>query len=581
MNDATKRSQDVRISSVELNGFRGVPTSLAISFANNNNHPISTIIFGDNGSGKSSIVDAVEWACQGRVARSSAFRGTARPSLINLATPDQECSVRVRLSSGVLVQRTARIEDEGAIRVGGDPTPEEFGRVPMMLKRADILRFLDTAPSKRGILFLDHVFDDIDQFTPRNLSTPDQFAIEEERHEVKRQMRESAEALAKILSISPPPYDANDIEHVIAVDVYKGIQESDRCRVTVPRDVQEKVDEILAYRAKVKQLNKEARRLKIPDDGGRGVDRVRAMQNLLGEVGDWLTESFLSVTQASHVRRIQPIFGRISALSLELNVELSSGSTVTPQQVFSEGYQDLIALLYFLAVARAAGDQGQARVLILDDVLQSVDAGIRVAVMELIVKDFKAWQLLITVHDRFWRNQVRDIFQRAGTPVGEVEIRRWSFGDGPNVTTAGNETESALWSALSGNDPFAVCGLAGRLLEQMCDRMSWVIPVSVKRKRGDAYTLADTWPGTMKELKRTSCLDDVTSVDRWIHLRNLAGAHYNEWAEGLSWDEAESFGYSVLDLYSHLRCRKCSQWVTKASAYSYACKCMATKIDPA
>ncbi len=43
--------------------------------------------------------------------------------------------------------------------------------------------------------------------------------------------------------------------------------------------------------------------------------------------------------------------------------------------------QDLVALLYFLAVLRAAGERGQARVLILDDVLQSVDAGIRVALM--------------------------------------------------------------------------------------------------------------------------------------------------------------------------------------------------------
>ncbi|MFJ9961193.1 AAA family ATPase [Streptomyces avermitilis] len=566
--------------SVELSGFRGAPTSLNISFTGNNDTPISTLIFGDNGSGKSSIVDAVEWACQGRVARSSAFRGTARPSLINLATPSRECYVQVKLSSDKLVRRTAHLDDDGAIRVGGDPTPEEFARVPMMLKRADILRFLDTAPAKRGILFLDHIFDDDDHFTPQNYYTADQFAVEEQRHEVKRQMRESAKKLADMLSIHPPPYDANDIEHMISVDVYKGIQESDRYRVTVPKAVQERVDEILTYRARVKQLNKEARRLKIPDEG-QGANRVRTMHNLLGEVGDWLTEAFLSVTQASHVRRIQPTFGRISSVSLELNVELSSGSVVTPQQVFSEGYQDLIALLYFLAVARAAGEQGQARVLILDDVLQSVDSSIRVAVMDLIVKDFKEWQLLITVHDRLWRTQVKDIFQRAGTPVGEVEIKRWTFVGGPHVNTVGSETESALWTALSGNDPFAVCGLAGRLLEQMCDRMSWVIPVSVKRKRGDAYTLADTWSGTLKELKRTSCATDVASVDRWIHLRNLAGAHYNEWAEGLSWDEAEAFGYSVLDLYSRLRCRNCHQWVAKVAAYSYVCRCTATRIDPA
>ncbi|UUU44465.1 AAA family ATPase [Streptomyces sp. NBC_00162] len=572
-------SRNTRVHSVELFGFRGVPTSLSVSFEGASGLPSSVLIFGENGSGKSSIVDAIEWACQGRIARSSSFRGSARPALINLAHPARDCSVQVRLSSGAIVRRTASLDPEEALRVGGDPTPEEFGRVPMTLKRADILRFLDTPPAKRGSLFIDHRFDG-EAASKKVEFTPDQFAVMEERNEVKRRMRESAARIASALSISPAPYDANEIERMIAVDVYKGVQPSNRFRISLPRPIQEFIDDIAACRTEIKRLNKEARQIQTPEDGP-GVERVRAMHNLLGEVGGWLTKSFLSVTQATYVSRVQPVFGRISAVSLEIEVKLSAGQTVAPQQIFSEGYQDLIALLYFLAVSRAAGEQGQAKVLILDDVLQSVDSSVRVAVMELIAREFKDWQLIITVHDRLWRTQVRDIFQRTGSPITEVEIKRWSFGDGPDVITAGREAESALWVALDGNDPFAVCGLTGRLLEQMCDRMSWAIPISVKRKRGDAYTLADTWPGTMKELKRTSCASQATSIDRWIHLRNTAGAHYNEWAEGVSWTEAEAFGYSVLELYSKLRCIRCEQWVTKLASYSYSCKCGSTRLDPA
>ncbi|MFJ6896848.1 AAA family ATPase [Streptomyces hokutonensis] len=567
-----------RIIKVRAENFRGIAGDLDVSFEHASGKPSSALIFGDNGSGKSSIVDAVEWACQKTVGRSKALRGGATPSLANLAAGGARCSAEVKLSDGRSIKRWATFGEDGSkdgSNIFGDAVPPEFLRIPMSLKRADILRFLDTPDIKRGSIFIDHALGD--EVPTTSSLTTDQQAVIDERHEAKRMMREAAARLAALVGVEHPPRDANEIAEMIAVDVYKRLPAVDRVKVTLPRAVQEQVEEVTKQKERVHQLNQTAKRLRLPTTAT--TERLLAMQTLLSGVGDWLTSAFLIVTGASHVKRIEPEFGRLSEVSLEIRVTLHGRTaTTSPQKIFSEGYQDLIALLYFLAVARAAGEQGQAKILILDDVLQSVDANIRVALMELVVRDFKDWQLLITVHDRLWRNQLRDIFQRMGHPMVEIEIRQWRFDAGPNVVSGGVDPASSLWSAMDAADPFTVCGVAGRLLEQICDRLSWTIPTSVKRKRGDAYTLADLWPGIMKELKRTSCADTLMRVDRWVHLRNAAGAHYNEWAEGVTWVEAESFGYAVLEFYGEVHCDACKQWVERSGAKVFTCRCGVARI---
>ncbi|MFB6838850.1 AAA family ATPase [Streptomyces sp. NPDC056361] len=553
-----------------MESFRGIPGELNVSFLHSNGKPSSAIIFGDNGSGKSSIVDAVEWACQQAVGRSKALQGSSVPSLVNLASHGRSCSVEVTLSNGRKVSRRATFTEQG-VELIADPVPEAFRRVPMSLKRADILRFIDTPAVKRGSIFVDHTLGDASSAPLPSLSE-DQRSVIEERHETKQKMREAAAELATLIGVDPPPRDANDIAAMIANDVYKRLPTNERFKVTLPRATEEKLAQVLKHKKRVQELNQLAKRLSLPTTDA--TERLLAMQSLLTGVGEWLTDAFLEVTGASHVKRVLPEFGNLSAVSLDIRVALEGRtSTTSPQKVFSEGFQDLIALLYFLAVAKAAGEQGQARVLILDDVFQSVDASIRVALMELTVREFKDWQLIVTVHDRLWRNQLRDIFQRAGHPSVDVEIKKWDYIWGPSVISGGVDPASSLESLMNGSDPFAVCGVAGRLLEQICDRLSWTVPISVKRKREDAYTLADMWPGIKKELKNTTCAEVITQVDRWSHLRNAIGAHYNEWAEGVTWLEAEAFGKSVLDFYQQVHCASCGQWVERTGTKQYSCRC--------
>ncbi|MCL3861735.1 AAA family ATPase [Actinotalea sp. K2] len=570
------RPDALKVASITLDGFRGVPGQLKVNFAGRNGQPQSAIVFGENGSGKSSIVDAVEWACQGKVGR-AAVTGGSGPLLLNVKAGS--CSVEAVLADDIHLHRRLLPAEDGAFRVEGTSTPESLRGAPMSLKRSDILRFLDSPAIRRGTLFFDHALDGGAAAVPQHLNAA-QEALEEDRHQIKVRLREAGARLAGRLEVEPPPRDSEAIMLMIKNEVYLGLGNHDWGRITVPRDVRQHLDEIDAIRREMKAANHRAKVLGLSPGAA---EALRRMQLFLGDVSEWMTTAFRSVTGASHVDAITVQFGRLSEVSLEVEVALSNGSVATPRQVFSEGYQDLVALLYFLAVSRAAGQRGQSPVLILDDVLQSVDASIRVALMDLVVREFRGWQLLVTVHDRMWRTQLRDIFQRAGHPVTEIDIRRWEFADGPHIAAASSgsgDIDQPLWVALGAGDPATVCGVAGRLLEQICDRMSWTIPISVQRKRGDAYTLGDLWPGTVKEMKGTTAASAFAEVDRWLHLRNALGAHYNEWAESATWSEAEAFGLGVLDIAARMHCGRCKAWVERRGIRSYQCRCGETSVVP-
>ncbi|WP_277210969.1 AAA family ATPase [Isoptericola croceus] len=562
-------NSETRVERVKLTDFRGVTGSLEMSFVKPKQGPVSTIIYGENGTGKSSAVDAVEWACQGSVGRSAKFDARSRPWLINAASSRESCSVEVALTDGTTVSRNALRNEEGGLDITAAQNRPEFSHSPMSLKRADILSFLDAAPERRGAIFMNHHFPGEDG-RPATISEH-----ESESADVviaaKTRVRRAATVVAALVEVEPP-HDMGQVRLMLNNDVYRGLAPRHRGHANLPRKLQEPANELVESLEALDAAKRRHRQ--VSQLSNRATQRARRTHEILGNVSDWLTLSFRTVTGAGHVEEVVAEAGRLGPMSLEIEVRVSRDLQGPPQRMLSEGYQDLIALLYFLAVARAAGAHGQAKVLILDDVLQSVDAGIRVRLMQLVLEEFSDWQLIVTVHDRLWREQLHSIFQLSGHMVKHVEIRGWSFGALPKVSYDAVDPNIAteLENALTGGDAATVCGVAGRVLEQIADTLSWTLAISVQRRRGDRYTLEDLWPGVRKALSKTALHETVREVDTWRHLRNMVGAHYNSWATGAAWSDAENFGLAVLVLLEKVRCSSCGQWV-ESMGKSLRCRC--------
>jgi hypothetical protein len=268
-----------------------------------------------------------------------------------------------------------------------------------------------------------------------------------------------------------------------------------------------------------------------------------------------------------------------------MKVNLKNGAISAPERVFSEANLDLLALLIFLAFAKESAKRGQAKFIILDDVLQSVDASIRVLVADYILREFSDWQMIYTVHDRLWLEQLRELFRLRGISFCEAEIIRWQFDVGPMISGGGRSPEQPLQKALADGDVVSICAQSGLLLEQIANILSYSLPISVTRRKGDKYTLGDLWPGILKALSKTTEKAQAEEVNRWLHLRNLIGAHFNEWAHALSQQEAEFFGISVLQLLNAVRCNSCLRWIERKEAVDgqrslWSCRCGKTRILP-
>jgi len=300
-----------------------------------------------------------------------------------------------------------------------------------------------------------------------------------------------------------------------------------------------------------------------------GVDRI----------GKRATEVFKLISPASSfLDRLELEVSRTTRVSLSVECVLQNGKRVPPERLFSEANLDLIALLLFIMLCQEAAEQGQAQVLVLDDVLQSVDSSIRMRVVEYLLEEMPEWQFMMTVHDRLWAETLRVMFRRFNHSYVEHEIVGWSFAEGPRIKLAERGETTALEKVLESGEVHQICSEAGMLLEQMCGTLSWSLATSVVRRQGDRYTIGDLWPGVLKVLKRTELQGEAAQVDRLLHLRNWIGSHYNEWAKATPRHDAVEFGNAILGLCRRVLCQNCSRWIeelrtTGGSVVGWSCKC--------
>ena len=126
-------SNPLRVNELEVCGFRGISSRLLVDFRPPGSDAASMMISGDNGTGKSSIVDALEFALQGRLLRNRLIRA--------LSASSGSCWTEVRFSDGTTLRREANDSP-------GVPHPD-YGVSPFVIRRADIEEFWSMPPRLR------------------------------------------------------------------------------------------------------------------------------------------------------------------------------------------------------------------------------------------------------------------------------------------------------------------------------------------------------------------------------------------------------------------------------------------------
>ena len=256
---------------------------------------------------------------------------------------------------------------------------------------------------------------------------------------------------------------------------------------------------------------------------------------------------------------------------------------VVPNAYGSDAQLDMLGLCTFLALRRWYRNQHPAfNLLILDDVLTSVDAQHAVRTAELILKEFGDYQIFLTTHDRIWYEYLRDIQARCrvrGQFLNKV-IHKWTLEDGPDLREPEEEREHLDRLLVDGAAP-QIAAEAGRLLEHVLQEMRYSLRLSVQAKRGELYEIGEIWPAFYSALRKgysgfyEKCGETLDALDiRWP-VRNWVGTHFNVWSSRVSRKEILEFGRTISKLFDRVFCKDCRRFIepSMAPARQLSCRC--------
>lgn len=249
------------------------------------------------------------------------------------------------------------------------------------------------------------------------------------------------------------------------------------------------------------------------------------------------------------------------------------GHDVKPQAYFSQSHLDTLGLCVFLALA--ARDRASETVLILDDVLGSVDEPHVERVIGMIYEVSAEFQhTIVTTHYRPWREKYRWGRLKPDQMCQFIELKPWDIVSGLAAKGARPEI---LWLKKYLNedekDLQTICAKAGFILEEALDYLTWLYECRLPRKDGAAYTLGELLDAVSGKLRSAlivevrhlvegdepavtkiallSLLDELSGIAK---IRNVVGAHFNKLAFEMPEADTLKFGGLVEQLADALIC---------------------------
>ena len=190
--------EGLKINRLKVEHFRGIPNEVSLDFTSRGEAE-SALIFGDNGSGKSSIADAVEFVTQGSIQGNQS--GNAAGWIYNSVSLEKKetACISIRLNNEQESKSSfSRNEEEQKIDAS-KKVIDEFRYAPFVLRRMDILNFWSEQSQKKLMLFFKYVKSDTEEM----VATENEMAIviEQERIRKKTEKRALIEEICKFYKL--------------------------------------------------------------------------------------------------------------------------------------------------------------------------------------------------------------------------------------------------------------------------------------------------------------------------------------------------------------------------------------------
>lgn len=361
------------------------------------------------------------------------------------------------------------------------------------------------------------------------------------------------------------------------------LQDSKKFFATLKKSLKVYHDNLLEEQELEKLIPKLKQALKIAEE-----ERHRFVDDVLASISDDVGRLYESIHPGEGLNKISLQLNPKKRASLDIGSEFLGRKDIPPQAYFSESHLDTLGFCIFLALANR--DCPQDKILVLDDVLASVDEPHVERLINLLhTETQKFLHCVITTHYRPWKYKLKWGWLQKGQ-CNFVELTHWSSVKGISCTRSTPDVER-LRELLSETPPDAqlVCAKAGFILEATLDFLTSHYECKVPRRADNRYTLGDLLPAIDKKLRKAlkveildgydqagdpiyqskSLEDIIVELNRIAQARNVFGAHFNALSFELLESDALRFGQIVLELVESLTCPEYG-WPRNKKSGSYS-----------
>lgn len=252
-----------------------------------------------------------------------------------------------------------------------------------------------------------------------------------------------------------------------------------------------------------------------------------------------------------------------------------------PHALHSEGHQDSMGLCLFFALNEYL-TKDMIKVIILDDVVMSIDRNHRKSICSLLKKYFLSKQFIITTHDTAWAKQLKT--EAVVSSKHMIHFLNWNIDTGPTF-----RLEDDLWTKIKEDlDKDDVPSAAHKLrrnaecfFEDICDLLNAKVPYKgthqwelgdfasaavsayreyIKRAKDNFNKLKQQDKvNELAELeKKANEFIEKSKVEQWAINESV---HYNAWTE-LGKKDFEPVVSAFKELFALFSCSTCGQTIS-------------------
>lgn len=303
--------------------------------------------------------------------------------------------------------------------------------------------------------------------------------------------------------------------------------------------------------------------------------RKAAVQTTLEAVSTTANRYYEAVHPKENIATSKLTVREVGQGSVNLSTNFA-GNEEHPMLHLSESHLDTLGLCYFLALRKHEAEREPSfRLIVLDDVMHSVDAEHRGRVAELLRSELSDHQIVITTHDKHFYDILRATLGTGG--FSYQSIADWDLVRGPILSDPSTDLDVILdEDAYTKRRSEDLSAAGGRFFEWLLKQLNEGLQVAVLARFSRGHDIGSLWPPLCPKLKghagfatKYPRLAAELDASKWV--RNACGAHDNIVEVSVTHAEVREFAGGLAALYQATHC-ECG-FIKKQDNGDWRCAC--------